>query len=107
MTMTTEERAMSDKCKAEYALMLNRLDAVIREKWPETLTGDGSGVWVWLRESSIETMQKLTSLRKRLEEAWGNGMFAEMKELTLQWGKLTLEIFRGYSGYLKQRGETP
>jgi hypothetical protein len=100
--MTTEERAMYEKCKVEYTAMLSRLDQVIRDKWPETLAGDGSGVWAWLLETRAETMQKLTGLRKRLEVSWLNGMFEEMKALTLEWGKLTLEIFREYAQHLKR-----
>jgi hypothetical protein len=100
--MITEERAMADKCKGEYLAMLARLDQVIRDKWPETLRGDGSEVWVWVMETRAESLQKLTGLRRRLEDAWLNGMFEEMKALTLEWGKLTLEIFREYSLHLKR-----
>jgi len=93
---------MFEQCKAEYKSMLQRLDQVIRDKWPETLQDDG-GVWVWLDEHKVELRRKLTDLRDRLQTAWLNGIFEEMKALTLEWGKLTLEIFREYAGYLKQR----
>lgn len=92
---------MFAKCKAEYDSMLSRIDQVIRDKWPETLDGEGR-VWRWLDEQRVEQRQKLNSLRDRLRQAWQNGLYEEMKELTLQWGKLTLEIFREYAVHLKR-----
>jgi hypothetical protein len=100
--MTTEEIAMSDKCKAEYVGMLKRLDMVIRDKWPETLRDDG-GVWCWLAEQRIEQRQKLSNLRQRISEAWSNGMYEEMRQLVRDWGKLQLEIFQEYALHLRKR----
>jgi hypothetical protein len=99
--MTNEERAMSDKCKAEYVGMLKRLDMVIRDKWPETLRDDG-GVWLWLVEQRVEQRQKLNTLRKRISVAWDNGVYEEMRQLVRDWGKLTLEIFQEYALHLKK-----
>ncbi len=93
---------MFEQCQAEYMLMLSRIDQVIRDKWPETLDGEGR-VWHWLDEERVEQWQTLNDLRNRLRAAWLNGLFEEMKELTLAWGKLILEIFREYSLYLKQQ----
>lgn len=95
---------MGDKCRAEYRSMLQRLDQVIRDKWPETLRDDG-GVWRWLVEQRVEMRQKLNSLRDRLNTAWLNGTFEEMKQLTLEWGKLTLEVFREYAQYLRRQND--
>ncbi len=92
---------MSDKCKAEYKAMLTRIDQVINAQWPETLRDNG-GVWLWLDEQRVEQRQKLRTLGKRLNAAWHNGMFEEMKQLTLEWGRLTLEIFKEYAAYLKK-----
>lgn len=92
---------MSDKCKAEHKAMLTRIDQVINAQWPETLRDDG-GVWRWLDEQRVEMRVRLRDLRKRLEVAWCNGMFEETKQLTLEWGRLTLEIFKEYAAHLKR-----
>ena len=92
---------MSDKCKTEYKAMLSRIDQVINAQWPETLRDDG-GVWLWLDDQRVEMRRKLTDLQKRLNAAWCNGMFEEMKQLTLEWGRLTLEIFKEYAQHLKR-----
>ncbi len=96
---------MFEQCKREYSRMLQRLDQVIRNKWPETLQGDGE-IWRWLDEQHPELRTKCRHLTKRLNEAWQNGMLAEFKQLVTEWGRVQLDIFRGYAGYLKQRGET-
>jgi hypothetical protein len=102
--MTTEENDMFEKCKTEYTLMLNRIETVIRDKWPETLSDNG-GVWVWLDEHKPDMRRQLRDVTSRLNVAWLNGILAEVKELTLEWGRLQLEIFKGYASYLKEQAQ--
>ena len=93
---------MFEQCKAEYKGMISRIEAVIKDKYPETLRGDGS-VWSWLDETRPETRTRQRDLVQRLNVAWQNGILAEVKQLSLDWGRLQLEIFKGYSTYLKEQ----
>jgi hypothetical protein len=99
--MTSEETIMFGQCKKEYQSIMTRIEAVIKDKWPETLQGDG-GVWRWLDEHSPSARAKHKDLNQRLNEAWQNGMLAEVKKLSTQWGRHQLDIFKGYSAFLKQ-----
>lgn len=92
---------MGDKCKSEYTAMLKRIDQVINDKWPETLRDDG-GVWRWIDQHRVELRLKLRELKKQIGVAWSNGIYDEMRQLVLVWGKLTLEMFREYSLYLRK-----
>lgn len=99
--MTSEENAMFEQCKAEYLTMLKRIDAVIKDKWPETLKTDGA-IWQWLEDSQPKTRAKQRDLAAQLNTAWQNGIFNEFKKLTLEWGRLQLEIFKSYAQHLKE-----
>lgn len=92
---------MFEQCKAEYQAMITRIEAVIKDKWPETLQGDG-GVWRWMDEQKPAERVKQRDLTQRLNEAWQNGMLSEVKKLTTEWGRHQLEIFKGYAAYLKE-----
>ncbi|PWT78603.1 MAG: hypothetical protein C5B59_01420 [Bacteroidetes bacterium] len=100
--MTMEVCAMLEQCKAEYKSMLTRIEAVIKDKWPETLRGDGA-VWQWLDDHRPELREKLRQITKQLNEAWLNGILDEMKKQTLEWGRLQLDIFKGYAQHLKEQ----
>lgn len=95
---------MFEQCKAEYQAMINRIESVIKDKYPETLRGDG-GVWRWMDEHQPKLRVTQRDLTQRLNESWQNGMLAEVKALTLQWGRLQLEIFKGYSTHLKEQAQ--
>ncbi len=92
---------MFEQCKAEYEAMIARIEAVIKDKWPGTLQGDG-GVWRWMDEHKPAERIKQHDLTQRLNEAWQNGMLAEMKKLTTEWGRHQLEVFKGYAAYQKE-----
>lgn len=99
--MTSEETAMFEQCKAEYLTMVKRIDSVIRDKWPETLASNGA-IWQWLDECQPKTRAKQRTLAAQMETAWQNGIFNEFKKLTLEWGRLQLEIFKSYAQHLKE-----
>ncbi len=92
---------MLEQCKAEFQSIMTRIESVIKDKWPETLQGDG-GVWRWVDEHNPSLRVKHRDLCKRLNEAWQNGMLAEVKKLSTEWGRHQLEIFKGYAAHLKQ-----
>lgn len=92
---------MFAQCKAEYQSMIARMEAVIKDKWPETLAGDG-GVWKWMDEHKPEMRQKQKDLTQRLNEAWQNGMLAEVKKLSTEWARHQLEIFKEYALHLRR-----
>lgn len=92
---------MFEQCKAEYQAIMTRIESAIKDKWPETLNGDG-GVWRWLDEHSPALRAKQKDLTQRLNEAWQNGMLAEVKKLSTEWGRHQLEIFKEYAAFLRQ-----
>jgi len=92
---------MCEKCKVEFNLMLTRIEEVIKAQWPETLR-DGGGVWIWLDANHPEQRKKLASLTDRLNAAWQNGIAAEVKTISLEWGRLQLDIFKGYARHLRE-----
>lgn len=92
---------MFEQCKSEFTGMMSRVEQTITDKWPETLSGDG-GVWLWMDNHSPTMRKRMYDLNQRLNSAWLNGMLAEVKKLSLEWGRLQLEIFKGYSLYLKE-----
>lgn len=94
---------MFEQCKAEYQGIVTRIEAVIKDKWPETLQGDG-GVWRWLEEHQPAMKVKHRDLNQRLNEAWQNAMLPEVKKLSTEWGRHQLEIFKRYAAHLKQGG---
>ncbi len=101
MIMTSEENNMLKQCKKEYQAMMTRIESVVTDKWPETLSGDGA-VWPWLDDKHPELRTKYREVSKRLNEAWQNGMLVEFKKLVTEWGKIQLEIFKLYAAHLKQ-----
>ena len=92
---------MFEQCKAEFQAIMTRIESVIKDKWPEALQGDG-GVWLWMDGHNPDLRVKHKDLVKRLNVAWQNGMLAEVKKLSTEWGRHQLEIFKGYAAYLKQ-----
>jgi hypothetical protein len=99
--VTSEESAMFLQCKTEYLTMVQRIESVIKDKWPETLTSNGA-IWQWLEDSQPKTRAKQRQLAAQMETAWQNGIFNEFKKLTLEWGRLQLEIFKSYAQHLKE-----
>lgn len=92
---------MFEQCKTEFISMVDRIEAVIKDKWPETLRSGGE-IWTWADQHQPDHRAKLRNLMERINTAWANGIHAEVKQLSLEWGKLQMEIFRGYALYLKQ-----
>ena len=92
---------MFEQCKSEYQAMMSRIEAVVKDKWPETLQGDGA-IWSWLDEHRPELRSKHRSLNQQLNETWHNGILPEFKKLVTEWGRLQLEIFKGYAAFLKE-----
>lgn len=91
---------MFKQCKDEYNAMLVRIESVIKDRWPETLKGDGE-MWKWLDENQPELRKKQRELTKRLNDAWQNSMAAEFKIVLIEWGRVQLEIFKGYALHLR------
>ena len=99
--MTTETRTMLDVCGYEFRTMLTRVEAVIVAQYPDTLRQPG--VWSWLDEHDPDSRGRLRQITVSLNSAWLNGLIKEMKELTLEWGRLQLKIYKGYDLFLKGR----
>lgn len=93
---------MLEQCKAEFHAIVVRIESVIKDKWPETLKQGDGGVWRWVDEHNPALRTKHRELCKRLNEAWKNGMLADVKRLSTEWGRHQLEIFKGYSAYQKE-----
>lgn len=92
---------MFEQCMREYQDMVSRVEAVIRENWPDALAGDGR-IWVWLDEARPELRRKLRQLTEQLESSLKNGVLAEVKILITEWGRLQLEIYKGYARHLRE-----
>jgi len=92
---------MFKECKKEYQAMMTHIEAVVTDKWPETLQSDGA-LWVWLDEHRPKLRTKYRDLTQRLNETWHNGMLAEFKKLVTEWGRVQLEIFKDYAAFLRE-----
>jgi len=90
-----------DQCKAEYKAMMIRIEAVVKDKWPETLEDEGN-IWNWLDNHRSDLRAKHRTLTQRLNETWQNGMVVEFKKLVTEWGRVQLEIFKSYAAHLKE-----
>ncbi len=91
---------MLDKCKTDFKAMLVRIESVIKDRWPETLKGNGE-LWTWLDENRPELRKQQRDLTKQLNEAWENCMAAEFKTVLVEWGRVQLEIYKGYALHLR------
>lgn len=92
---------MFQQCKTEYQAMMTRIEAVVTDKWPETLQSEGA-IWAWLDDKRPDLRTRYRELNQRLNDTWHNGMLADFKKLVTEWGRVQLEIFKGYAAFLKE-----
>lgn len=92
---------MLEQCNKAYQEMVARVETVIKDKWPETLHSNGQ-IWAWLEDHQPELRRKQRQLTEQLDSSWKNGVLEEVKALVVEWGRIHLEIFKGYALHLKR-----
>lgn len=89
-------------CEAHYLALLNRINVVAGDKWPEALL-DWTAPFIWAREHAPELARQYDALEKEANELWLNRQVAEFKKISTEWGTAVLQIIKQYAAYLRQR----
>ena len=89
-------------CQEHFSSVVTRLNGVIKDKWPETLLGDGS-VYVWALEHQPELMQKYRAQEEEADRLWLAGSVDEFRAKVTEWGRTALEIHRLFAAELRRK----
>lgn len=89
-------------CVGHYQALLEKINAVVRSKWPEALA-EGASPFAWGRENAPELAHRLEALEKEMNELWLNRRVAEFKAMSTEWGQTVLQIMKQYAAHLRRR----
>lgn len=88
-------------CEAHFRGLLDKLQKIIQDKWPETLNPDSGNAYEWARGTNPDLLKKVESLEKEANELWLNARDDEFKKTATEWGRQCLEVHRLYAGHLR------
>ena len=81
--------------------MGQRLEAVLRDKFPHCLS-DPASFWEFCQTEQAAVYTRFQAAQKEMDELLNNGAGEKAKPFCQAWGKLYLELARAFSGKMRE-----